>query len=117
MTQSLFQRDVNDEIAVADMTIENPYPAGLEVRATFDQQIFYAKPGFVLKSVYSSLDSLDAFSSDGSTQVYVIYARDGAGKESVFLSHSVDPREETLSQVSIWDLPAEAQAYVPQGLR
>lgn len=117
MSQSLFQREVNDEIFVHDLDVQNPYPGALEVRFSSDGQVFYAAAGFVLKSIYSSLDSLDAFASDGSNQVFVLYSRESGGKDAIFLQHAVDPREETLTVVSVWDLPTEVQSYVPGNFR
>ncbi len=117
MSQSLFQKELNDEIYVKDLGIDNPYPAALQVRMVSDGQVFSAAPGFVLKSIYSSLDSLDAFSSDGMSQVFVLYSRESGGKDAIFLQHAADPREETLVVMSVWDLPSEVQSYVPGNFR
>lgn len=117
MSQSMFQKEFNDEISVRDMSIDNPYPLGLDVRSGDNVQIFYAKPGFVLKSIYSSLDSLSAFSSDGASQVYMIYPRENKGQDSVFIEHYADSSEERLVTLSVWDLPEEVQAAVPANAR
>ncbi len=117
MSQGLFQKEINDEIFVRDLAIDNPNPGALQSRMSSDGQIFSASPGYVLKSIYSSLDSLDAFSSDDSSQVYVLYSKESAGKDAVFLQHAADPTTETLTQVSVWDLPSEVQSYVPGGFK
>lgn len=113
MSQSMFQKEFNDEISVKDLSIDNPYPAALDVRAAADGQIFFAKPGFVLKSIYSSLDSLSAFDVDGASQVYMLYTRETKGQDSIFIEHFADASVEKLTVLSIWDLPAEVQAAIP----
>lgn len=118
MSQSLFQKEINDEIFVKEMSIDNPQPALLDVRIVQDGQVFFARPGAVLKSVYSSLDSLDAFGSDGSLQVYALYERGATGGSNViFLAHYVDPSEESINSHSYWDLPEDIQSFVPQDFR
>lgn len=113
MSQSMFQKEFNDEISVRDMSVDNPCPAALDARMATDCQIFFARPGYVLKSIYSSLDSLAAFDADSASQVYMLYTRETKGTDAIFVEHYADATSEKLTVMSVWDLPDEVQAMVP----
>lgn len=114
----MFQKEFNDEIFVKDIDLPNPAPERLESRIEISSQTFSAKPGWILKSVYSSANSLDAFSSDEDVQVYLSYSRATKGQDKLFFEHKVLPNGSELVRAIRYDeLPLSAQSGVPADFR
>lgn len=116
MSESMFQKEFNDEIIVKDLDIPNPLPDRLDVRFNPDSQVFFALPGIVLKSVYTSMNSLSAF-ADEDVQVFACYTRTSQGKDNIFVAHVASAEGETVSIHTIEELPYEIQTVVPADFR
>lgn len=117
MSDSMFQKENNDEINVHDMSVNNPCLERLLMRPSDTGQVFYAKVGWVLKCVYTDLDSLAAFGADTVVSYYAIYSRESHGQDVLFIEHEESRGNENLEMVSFDELKEEAQELVPQDLR
>ena len=118
MSDSMFQKEINDEIFVKDIDMPNPAPERLETRIEISSQTFSAKPGWVLKSVYSSANSLDAFSSDQDVQVYLSYSRQAETADTIFLQHTIlASGAESVTRLSYDQLSQSAKSGVPARFR
>ena len=117
MSDSMFQKDINDEISIRDLDLPNPAPDRLDSRHDIDKQIFSAKPGWVVKSVYSSADSLSAFTDDDEVNVFVSYSRQSNGKDALFLQQTISADSDALVVLTFDALPEEAKGYVGADFR
>ena len=118
MSDSMFQKEINDEIFVKDIDLPNPSPERLDARIDISSQTFSAKPGWVLKSVYSSANSLDAFSSDDEVQVYLSYSRKADGADTLFFQHTISASgDESVAVLGYEQLSQAAKSGVPGNFR
>ena len=118
MSDNMFQKEINDEIFVKDIDLPNPAPERLDTRVDISSQVFSAKAGWVLKTVYSSANSLDAFSSDDEVQVYLSYSRKSDGADSLFLQHTIFASgAEKITGLRYEELSQAAKSGVPGKFR
>lgn len=118
MSDGMFQKEFNDEIYVKDMKIKNPCPDRLEMRpGDSGGQVFGARTGWVLRCVYSDLDSLAAFGSDDSMSYYACYSRASHGKDRLFILHEEGRDVERVEVVSFDAMKDDARSLVPADLR
>lgn len=117
MSDGMFQKEFNDEIYVKDMMIKNPCPERLEMRPADSGQVFAARTGWVLRCVYSDLDSLAAFANDDTTSYYACYSRESRGKDRIFILHEESRNSERVEIVTFTQLKDDARSLVPADLR
>jgi hypothetical protein len=117
MSDSMFQKELNDQIGVNDIDIPNPAPGLLdELFPTASTKVFVAKPMVVVKMIFDGATSLSAFSGDPICSYYVAYPRNNKGSK-IFLCHYQDDSQERLFECAAEDFTAEAQNYIPADLR
>lgn len=96
MSDSLFQKEQNDQIFLKDNNIPNPLPTHLDELFGTDGKSFVAKPFVVLKCIYDGSQSLNAFSGDPIISYYIVYHRDEKASP-IYLAHLEEPESVTLT--------------------
>ena len=96
MSDSLFQKEQNDQIPVRDINIPNPLTSHLDELYATDGKSFIAKPFVVLKCIYDGSQSLNAFSGDPIVSYYIVYHRDEK-TSPIYLAHLEEPESVTLT--------------------
>ncbi|GEM_PF-5862568 len=96
MSDSLFQKEQNDQISVRDINLRNPLTSHLDELFGTDGKSFVAKPFVVLKCIYDGAQSLNAFSGDPIVSYYIVYHRDEKANP-IYLAHLDEPESVTLT--------------------
>jgi hypothetical protein len=109
MSDSLFQKEQNDQIPVKDINLPNPLPTHLDELYGTDAKSFIAKPHVVLRCLYDGAQSLSAFSGDPIVSYYVVYHRDER-LNPTFLAYNEEP--ESLKITTPEHFIPEAQAVI-----
>ncbi len=118
MSDGMFQKEFNDEIYARDMDIENPCPERLEMRSgESGGQVFSARAGWVLRCIYSDLESLAAFGNDDAISYYACYSRKTHGKDRLFIMHEEGRAAERVEIVDVDEMKDEARELIPSDLR
>jgi len=117
MSDSMFQKDLNDQIYVKDIDIPNPFPSMLDEHySSTDTKTFNAKPHHVLKLLYDESNSLDAFSKDTLSCLYVLFHRD-TPKNRTLICHLQSGAPEAVFQCEFDQLEEGVKDFVPMEYR